>query len=187
LALAAVVGGAAFAGGCNRGAKTPGEAWQRFVASVKQKDPRALYQALDLETRWSWMTTRRTQREAHDIVLSNFPEGTSRDQHLRRFEAAAAADSEADLFASWLPASRWESLAGGLPESATPEQRGADRAEVLGAEGQVWSLRKDRDGNWGFSGFSEEAEVIKRRALADLEVVRNNAADLERAATRAGK
>lgn len=172
---------------CNRRAKTPGEAWQRFVAAVKQKDARALYQALDLETRWSWMTIRRSQREAHDIVLSNFPEGTARDQQLRRFEAAAEAESEADLFASWLPTSRWDSLAGGLPEGATPEERGPSRAEVQGPDGQVWSLANHPEGGWGFSGFSEEAEVLKRRALADLEVVRNNAADLERAATRSGK
>jgi hypothetical protein len=133
------------------------------------------------------MTTRRSQREAHDIVLSNFPEGAARDQQLRRFEAAAAAESEADLFAAWLPADKWGELARDLPEAAVPEEGAADRAQVSGPQGRVWPLRKGQDGGWGFAGFSEEAEQVKRRALADLEVVRNNAADLERAATRAGK
>lgn len=177
----------ATAGGCNRPAKTPEEAWKRFTAAVKERDARALYHALDLPTRWSWMTVRRSQREAHDIVLSNFPEGPVRDQQLRRFEAAALAQSEADLFASWLPADRWNELGRDLPEGSAPTSEGADSARVAGKPGQSWSLRRGDDGAWGFAGLAEEAEQVKRRALADLEQARNNAADLERAATRAGK
>ena len=35
------------------------------------------------------MTVQRCQREAYDIVLSNFPEGADRESKLRRFEAGA--------------------------------------------------------------------------------------------------
>ena len=186
--LALAAGGAV---GCNQRAKSPVEAWQRLVDAVAQRDARALYKALDQQTRWSWMTVRRSQREAHDIVLSNFPESSARDQQLRRFEAAAIADDEADLFAAWLPqegwAKRWEDLARDLPKDAVPAADGADVAVVTTPTGRALRFRRGDDGGWGFSGFMEDAEQIKRRALADLEQVRNNAADLERAATRAGK
>ena len=45
----------------------------------------------------------------------------------------------------------------------------------------------EQDGQWGWSGLAAEADENKRRAVADLEIIRNNAADQERAATRAGR
>jgi hypothetical protein len=179
---------AAGLGACNRGAKTPEEAYARFAAAVRAGDAEKLYQTLDLETRWSWMTVRRAHREAYDIVLSNFPEGSEREQRSRRFEAAALSDSEARLFAGELPAGRMQQLAHELP--AAPQFKpGSAAAEVvvpLDAGGTL-AFRKGQDGRWGYAGFAGEADDRKRRASADLELIRNSAADYERAAARAGR
>jgi hypothetical protein len=183
LGLAALLAGGA---GCQRRAKTPAEAWQRFTAAVSTRDPGQLYVALDLETRWSLMSVRRAHREAYDIVLSNFPEGPAREQQLRRFEAGALAENEAALVATLAPTPRLDELAKDLPEAAAPAPTGERAAEVKGKSGKPLPLRQGEDGGWGFAGFQREADDWKKRATADLELVRTNAADLERAATRAG-
>ena len=157
---------------------------------MKAHDGEKLYESLDLETRWSWMTVRRANREAYDIILSNFPEGAERDQRSRRYEAAAQSDSEAALFAEQLTPARWEELAGairGLPDQPPLQPVGADEVTVAAASGQPLRFRKGQDGRWGYAGMAAEGEDRKRRASADLELTRSSAADFERAAARAGK
>jgi hypothetical protein len=176
----------AFGAGCQRRAKTPAEAWQRFTTALASRDAGQLYASLDLDTRWSLMSVRRAQREAYDIVLSNFPEGPAREQQLRRFEVGALAENEAVLVTVLAPATRLDELAKDLPEKGDPESTGARDAAVKGKSGKPLPLHQGDDGGWGFAGFAGEAEDWKKRATADLEVVRTNAADLERAATRAG-
>jgi hypothetical protein len=177
-------------GGCRRGARSPEEAFTRFAQAVKAHDGRQLYDALDLETRWSWMTIRRAHREAYDIILSNFPEGAERDQRGRRYEAAAQSDSEAALFSEQLTPARWEELAAavrGVPDQPPLRPGGADEVTVAGAGGAPLRFRKGQDGRWGYAGLAADAEDRKRRASADLELTRTSAADFERAAARAGK
>jgi hypothetical protein len=179
------------AAGCKRGAKTPEEAYHRFVQAVQGKDAEQLYSALDLETRWSWMTIRRAHREAYDILLSNLPEGREREQATRRFEAGALSENEAALFAESFPAEGWSQLAQRLPPTGSAPAMakvGPDEREVAGgAADRRLRFKLGSDGRWGFSGLSAEAEERKRRAIADLEAIRHNAADQERAATRAAK
>src|SRR5262245_54106478 len=79
--------------GCARGASTPEEAYRRLAAAVTAKDAGALFDALDQETRWSWMTVQRSHREAYDVVLSIFPEGPDRTRQLGRFEAGATSEN----------------------------------------------------------------------------------------------
>jgi hypothetical protein len=177
-------------GGCKRGAKTPEEAYHRFVEAVRTKDAEQLYEALDLETRWSWMTIRRTHREAYDILLSNLPEGRERDQATRRFEAGALSESDRTLFAEAFGSARWEELGRQLPPSPGPPNLvavGPDEQEARLAPDRALRFRRGSDGRWGFSGLAAEAEERKRRAVADLETIRSDAADQERAASRAGK
>ncbi len=134
------------------------------------------------------MSVRRAQREAYDIVLSNFPEGPAREQQLRRFEAGALAENEAALVANLAPAARLDELAQDLPpggDGVKPETTSEREATVRSKSGKPLPLRRGEDGGWGFAGFATEAEDWKKRATADLEMVRTNAADLERAATRA--
>ena len=61
--------------GCRQKAKTPAEAYKRLTAAVNAGDGGALFDALDQETRWNWMSIQKFHREAYDIVLSNYPEG----------------------------------------------------------------------------------------------------------------
>ncbi len=179
---------AAGIGACKRGPKTPEEAYHRFVEAVRTRRPDQLYRALDLETRWSWMTIRRAHREAYDILLSNLPPGHERDQATRRFEAGAHSEDDASLFAEQLAPQRWDELSRGLPDGPPPLVAGADdERRVSLADGRSLSFRRGPDGRWGFAGLAAEAEEKKRRAVADLEIIRNNAADQERAATRAGR
>jgi hypothetical protein len=180
----------ALAAGCRRGARSPEEAYARFADAVKTRDGKRLYDALDLETRWSWMTVRRAHREAYDIILSNFPEGAERDQRSRRYEAAAQSDNEAALFAEQMTPPRWEELTAairGLPDQPPLQPAGADEMSVAPATGAPLRFRKGQDGRWGYAGLAAEAEDRKRRASADLELTRSSAADFERAAARAGK
>jgi len=54
------------------------EAYTRLAAAVTAGDGGALFDALDQETRWNWMSIQEFHREAYDIVLSNYPEGEIR-------------------------------------------------------------------------------------------------------------
>jgi hypothetical protein len=188
--LASAVLAGALSAGCRRGARSPEQAYARFAEAVKTRDGKRLYDALDLDTRWSWMTVRRAHREAYDIILSNFPEGAERDQRSRRYEAAAQSDSEAALFAEHLTPPRWEELTAairGLPDQPPLQPAGTDEMTVAPVTGAPLRFRKGPDGRWGYAGLAAEAEDRKRRASADLELTRSSAADFERAAARAGK
>ena len=95
--VAVLVPSAALAG-CGYKAKTPAEAYKRFADAVKAGDGGALFDSLDQETRWNWMSIQKFHREAYDIVLSNFPEGPERERATKRFEQAATASSARELF-----------------------------------------------------------------------------------------
>src|SRR5580765_3772680 len=178
--MVALAGGAA---GCRKGAKTPAEAYKRLGAAVKAGDGGALFDALDQQTRWNWMSIQKFHREAYDIVLSNYPEGEIRQRETRRFEHAATAPSARDLFIldaapHVLPMLR-PLVIGDAPieAGATP-----DEAAAVLASGARVELRRGKDGGWGFSGLARRAEEDKNRAYHDLEAVRASAADFERAA-----
>ena len=99
LAVALALALAGGATGCRSKAKSPEEAYRRFAAAVGAGDGTALFDALDLRTRWAWMTVQKSHREAYDIILSSYPEGPGRDRELRRFEHGATLGSARKLFA----------------------------------------------------------------------------------------
>jgi hypothetical protein len=174
--------------GCRHKSKTPVEAYRRFASAVNSGDGGALFDALDQETRWNWMTIQKWHREAYDIVLSNYPEGPDREREKRRFETAATATSARELF-------KIDAAPGLIPMfrplvlSEAPIQMGPgeNQAGAVLASGARVELARGRDGGWGFAGLAKRAEEDKNRAYHDLEVVRASAADYERAAARAGK
>jgi hypothetical protein len=186
--LALLVAVSALAGGCRSKAKTPAEAYKRLTAAVNAGDGGALFDALDQETRWNWMSIQKFHREAYDIVLSNYPEGEIRERETRRFEHAATASSPRDLFvqdtAPGLLPMLIPLVLAGAPIEAGP---GEDMASAVLASGARVPFRRSKDGSWGFAGLDKRAEDDKNRAYHDLEVVRASAADYERAAARAGK
>ena len=179
---------AASAGGCRRGSKSPAEAFHRFSEAVNAGDGGALFDALDQDTRWNWMTIQKFHREAYDIVLSNFPEGPERERETRRFEHAATASSARDLF-KLDAAPRLIPMLLPLVLSDAPIVMGPgeDHAAAVLASGGRVEFARGKGGGWGFAGLAKQAEDDKNRAYHDLEVVRASAADYERAAARAGK
>jgi hypothetical protein len=185
LAIATV---ALVAAGCREKSRTPGDAFKRLAAAVNAGNGGALFDALDQDTRWNWMSIQKFHREAYDIVLSNYPEGEIRERETRRFEHAATAPSARELFAqdaapTILPMLRPLVLAGAPIENGpTPEEAAA----VLASGARV-EFRRGKSGDWGYAGLAKRAEEDKNRAYHDLEVVRASAADFERAAARAGK
>jgi hypothetical protein len=179
---------AAFAtSSCHRRPKTPDEAYRQFSAAVTAQDGAALFDALDQPTRWAWMSIQKFQREAYDIVLSNFPD-SEREREAKRFEGGATATSARELFRAHVAPGVLPMFVPLVAADARVEQEpgGAAAAAVLASGARVPLARGD-DGSWGFAGLAKEAEAQKVRAYHDLEVVRASAADYERAATRAGK
>jgi len=174
------------AGGCSSSAKTPEEAYARFSKAVSARDGAALFDACDQKTRWAWMTVQKWHREAYDIVISNYPQGPERDRELHRFEKGATASSARELFKAETATAVLPSLAK-LVVSGKPVievQPPGDIAEVVLPDGGRVRLARGEHGGWGFAGFAPDAEARKNRAYHDLEQVRTNAADYERAAAR---
>jgi hypothetical protein len=176
------------AAGCGPGAKSPEEAYRRFAKAVTEHDGRALYDALDQPTRWAWMTVQKWDREAYDIVISNYPEGPGRERELRRFEKGATASSARELFAAELGPDLLASLARLVVAAPRFEtQVPDDVAEAVLPDGGRVRFAHTRRGGWGFAGLGPQAEDRKSRAYHDLEVVRASAADYERAAARTAR
>ncbi len=165
-----------------RAPKTPGAAYEKLAAAVDNADAEALFEALDQETRWSWMTVQRCHREAFDVVLSNFPEGEDREKKLRRLEAGASAETAADLFAAKSGAAALAALKGRLPDKPDLKVHNNEALATAKAGSALRFLQIE--GRWGYAGFAAEAEEVKRRAVADLELIKISATDYERARAR---
>ena len=112
-----------------------------------------------------------------------------RDRELHRFEKGATASSARELFKTEMAATVLPQLAKlvvpGKPaiEVVAP----GDIAEVVLPDGGRVRFARGDNGGWGFAGFTPDAEARKNRAYHDLEQVRTNAADYERAAARGAR
>lgn len=172
------------AAGCTRGASTPEDAYGQLATAVRAGDAAALFEALDLETRWAWMTIQRAHREAYDVVLSNFPDD-ERERALPRYEDGAHAEDAAALFARKQGPAALAALRGRLPDRPSFTKLGEDDATTAASDGKPLPFHRRK--GWGYRGFYEEAKSLEKRAWADLESVRTSATDFERAAARSGK
>jgi hypothetical protein len=201
----------ALGAGCRRIAHSPEEAFGRFQRAVAAQDPAALFDALDQRSRWAFMTIQKSHREAYDIILSNYPEGPERERELRRFQRGAMLGSARELFAEEMgrrvlagfanpvpAASRFEVVPAPPAGAATAaggngqgggggDAVGADETQVMAVlpDGTRVPFRRGPDGGWGLATVADEAAERQNRALHDVDLVRVNAADYERAATRA--
>jgi hypothetical protein len=178
--------------GCGpKGPKTPAEAHARLAAAVAAHDSDMLWNAVDQETRWSWMTIQRAWREAYDITQSAVPEGPERAKLLARFEQGATSENAQALFHRMLEPDEWKQAAALISAAGSrqPELAASgETAEIPTAAGQlVYRKARTRYWGWGYAGLSARAEQLKRTASADLERMRSDAADYERAATRGAR
>jgi hypothetical protein len=174
-----------------RAAKTPAQAYARLATAVAAHDGAKLWNALDQDTRWSWMSIERMWREAYDITQSVVPEGPERTRLLARFEPAATSEDAQALFASMLQPGEWQQAAALLAAAGASQPALApsgETSEIPTSAGRlVFRKAHDRHWGWGYSGLAARAEQVKRTAAADLERMRSNAADYERAATRGSR
>ncbi len=183
----AFVAAAALGLSCSRGARSPEEGYRQLALAVQARDARALFAALDQETRWSWMTIQRSHREAYDIVQSVYPDGAERARQIARFEAGAQSDGADALFATQVTDKDWQELAVIVSAQATPAATFRTSGDTATADvrGKAVPFRQGpKDGRWGYTGYAETAEATKRRAMTDLDLLRRSAADYERAAVR---
>jgi hypothetical protein len=178
--------------GCGaRGARTPAEAHARLAAAARAHDAGLLWTALDQDTHWSWMSIQRAWRECYDITLSAIPEGPERARLLARFEPGATSENAQTLFARMLTPEEWSQVqslvsAAGTQTPAMPAS-GQSSELVTSAGPLVYRKAHNRYWGWGFAGLSVRAEQLKRTASADLDRMRSDAADYERAATRGAR
>ena len=178
--------------GCGPGrAQSPAEAHLRLRAALASHDGALLWSSLDQDTRWSWMTAQRAWREAYDITQSVVPEGPERSRLLARFEPGATSESAQALFARMLVPEDWASsqalvtAAGARVPELSPT---GETAEIATSAGKlVFHKAHNRYWGWGFSGLGARGEQLMRNASADLERMRKDAADYERAATRGAR
>lgn len=169
---------------CNK-PRTPEEAFRKFARAVDAGDPAALFDVLDQHSRWAWMTVQKSHREAYDIILSNYPEGAEREREQRRFERGASLGSARALFAEEVGTAALAKLPKPLP-ALVRINMGSDGENAFAVLASHLSLpfRRGADGSWGYAGLADDAEERQKRALGDVDVVRANAADYERAAAR---
>jgi hypothetical protein len=174
--------------GCAPKSKSPAEAYARFSRAVTAGDGGALFDALDPPTRWSYLSLQKFHREAYDIVLSNYPEGSARERELHRFQRGATATSGRELFKTDVAPGLLPMLKPLVVPDAQIETApsGSEAAAVLPSGARVALARGD-NGGWGYAGLAKQALDGKTRAYHDLELVRASAADYERAAARATK
>jgi hypothetical protein len=170
--------------GCHK-SRTPEQAFSRLQAAVADGDPGALFDALDKRSRWAWMTVQKSHREAYDIILSNYPEGRERERELRRFERGATLGSARDLFVEEVGRRELAKLPNPLPNALRFDLAadGENGLAVLPSGGGL-PLRRGPDGTWGYAALADDADERQKRALGDVDLVRANAADYERAAAR---
>ena len=173
---------------CTPKYRTPEEAYAHFTSAVEARDGGALFDVLDQGTRWAWMTVQKWHREAYDIVISNYPQGPERERELRRFEKGATASSARELFKTEVAPDLLPKLATLVVKTTTVEiEPPGDVAEIVLPQGGRVRFARGHNGGWGFAGLAPDAEARKTRAYHDLEQVRANAADYERAAARGAR
>ncbi len=175
--------------GCGPGgARTPAEAHARLRAALAAHDGARLWNALDQDTRWSWMTIQRSWREAYDITQSVVPEGPERARLLSRFEPGATSENAQALFVRMLSPEDWsraQALVAAADTRAPAPTPSGETSEMATSAGTlVYRKAHNRFWGWGFSGLAARAEQLERSAYADVERMRRDAADYERAATR---
>ncbi len=134
------------------------------------------------------MAVLRAWREAYDITQSAVPEGPERARLLARFEVAATSEDAQTLFSRTRGPEDWRQAAALLAAAGSQKPELApsgETGEIATSAGRlVFRKARSRFWGWGYSGLAAQAEQLKRTATADLDRMRSNAADYERAATR---
>src|SRR5512140_3889443 len=105
-----------------------------LALAVAAHDGARLWEALDQDTRWSWMTIHRAWREAYDITQSVVPEGAERVRLLARFEPGATSENASALFVRKLSDEDWKTAQALLVAAGAQQPRTAPGGETATIE-----------------------------------------------------
>jgi hypothetical protein len=135
---------------CARGPKTPEEA----QAVVQAGDPKAVYDAVDLATRWSIDATFKYHQQALASIEESYPADVQGREKARFIDG----DDARGFLAAY-----------------------DARYHVIAAGKKAPSDFIEEKGRWHWSGMHAAWDDIKQRASHDLETVRESAAAYKRA------
>lgn len=182
MGLAAVLAG----GGCQKGPKTPEEAFRLLERDVAAGDALAFYGLLDTPTREAVESTWRDQRNTRAVIAGKYPEAEAQKQ-LRRLAAADEPDA-AHYFAK-ANGERHEvenlrrrlgSVSGKVMTKIVRD----DDVYVARQDGEPFHFHRNGNGSWGFSELLPAWSMERDKASHDLQTARDNAALYEKAESK---
>jgi hypothetical protein len=163
--------------------RTPEGAYLRIARSLSRDDLKMVFPYLETEAQWACYTIRDARKEALELVTRSYPDAEKK-QAIETFREEASAPDGADVFALLARRRGWEGrLRKDMSGVARVEVEG-ERASVVTARGTRYPFRKRENGIWGLTIFTAELLAHKDRAARDLIVVKQAAADYDRARTR---
>ena len=165
------------AAGCSRGAKTPEQAFRGVERAIAAGDAVAIYNLVDLQTRWAIQSTHRDQRLQRTIIEAKYPEAEAQ-KALATLRAAEEADPA--MFFKRVNDERRvvEAFRKRLGSTSGPIKSkidGPDAVWVARQDGMPFHFAKNKDGTWGWNELRGDWVLEQDRAQHAVKTVQENA------------
>lgn len=159
--------------------KTPEGAYVRIARAVGEGRLQKAFAYLETEAQWSAYTILKSRKKACEHIREDYPE-PERSRLLRKYEPDANAEDGADVFARIAIERGWDAqLRRDMSGAANVEIEG-ERASVTTVRGTRYPFRRRENGIWGLTIFTADLVDESKRAVRDLEVIEQGAADYRR-------
>jgi hypothetical protein len=163
--------------GCQRGPKTPEEAFARVEHAVAAGDAAELYRALDRRTRDLVDAAYRDEQMQRTIIAAKYPEAEARAA-LAKLDAAAEPDAER-FFAKRAHEDRvleaYRKRLGSVSGPIVTRKDADDTIWMARQDGAPFKLvKRGRDG-WGFAELEPQWSLERDRASHGVQTARDNA------------
>jgi hypothetical protein len=160
---------------------TPEGAYMRIARAIGDNEPQASFAYLEEDAQHAAFTIHGYATKASKRIREAYPE-PQRSEALTRYQAAAACQSGADVWALMAERNGWITrLRRDLSGVASVELSG-ERATVVTARGTRYAFRKRPNGIWGLTMFTVELTGEAEHVARDWERIQRAATDYERAA-----
>ena len=164
--------------------RTPEGAYLRIVAGVNRGRPEAFFPYIEAPAQNACFTIRDYRRSARQRVLSSYPE-PERSRIAAEYEAEATAADGSEVFALYAQRRHWlDRLRRDMSGIAAVHIEGA-RATVETVRGTRYPFRLRENGIWGLTLFTATLVAEANKAARDDSMIKEAAADYERAKKRA--
>lgn len=160
--------------------RTPEQAFQALAAAARADDPGAVFEQLDLKTRWSATSVYNDLRQICALIRTSYPPAVQA-RELGRCRLAASSAEVKVFVGEYL---RQRGLLDPLRTPTPPTPRAvatvssksgaAERVELVAA-GARFGFCREPDGSWTCCGLREHFEELKVKTARDLETVKENA------------